>query len=389
MPGGAVGGQLVTAAQGALDAFRDAVGNAGQPIQVDIRDFDHGGFKVRGLASTIDVPAGQIISSVGRNEIVSSDDLTDPRFDGAANDVAKVGLWLSEKKAELIDAPAQHLSPEDERLAAWLRAYPTLAEVRSTGGAPLVAPDAVLAKWARLPRVDYSPGYDAAVKARLVNDIANYNEHRGAHPKMDYENALWGRAMANSRDFSCRGAALAPVVDLFNHAGSKSNVHWWCDTYGKLNFAARKRIKAGEELTIDYGEKDAASMAGVYGFVDPDRVDQWPAEDCEEVHAAGIGVGQLRPDASGSEKVMEQLVTASCSSASAAAAPDSSPPPAPDVKAAALPALAAQASVPLPLFLASCLGAPRPKQRALGGNGAAGARAACTRSCPKRASDFM
>merc|ERR1719230_2385622 len=103
--------------------------------------------------------------------MISTDDLMDsPRFSGAANDVARAGLWLSEQKAQLVDHPSPNMSDKEKNLAFWIKGYPSLEELRATGG-PLMTPMETLQKWQGLPKVGYLHGWTKNVLTRLQSDI--------------------------------------------------------------------------------------------------------------------------------------------------------------------------------------------------------------------------
>lgn len=324
---GRAGGSFEGAAHEVLEAFRSVLGPTSGVPHIEIKEYEHGGSMVRGMGTNQDFDQGQIILNVPREHIVATDDLVDQRFAGAANDVARAGLWISEKKVALLDHPSSTMSPQDEKLTKWIATYPTMEELKQQGG-PLVTPMETLDKWDGLPQVGYLKDWTESVVSRLKKDIANYNSHRGDHPRMTWDDAVWGRALANSRDFSCRGAALAPVADLFNHTGKQANLKWWCDhVTGSLSFKTKRPIKAGEELTIDYGDKKSVSLAGMYGLIDENQKEpMWADGDCKQLHAAGLGVDKMPGSAQPMEKLIDALVKRQCKSdaelaSSAAAAP--------------------------------------------------------------------
>lgn len=81
----------------------------------------------------------------------------------------------------------------------------------------------------------------------------------------------WGYAVLASRSFhSPNGATLLPVADLFNHAPAsdatvrfQAGQHW---AQGH-SFTTARFVRAGEQLTLSYGNRTNWDLLTTYGFV--------------------------------------------------------------------------------------------------------------------------
>jgi len=93
---------------------------------------------------------------------------------------------------------------------------------------------------------------------------------------LDFDDWLQVDAMYRSRalDFPNIGHCMAPCIDLANHASNDATMAIYeKDTEGNAVLLLRdnKQLKAGEEVTITYGdEKGACEMIFSYGFLDQD-----------------------------------------------------------------------------------------------------------------------
>ncbi|KAF2858427.1 SET domain-containing protein [Piedraia hortae CBS 480.64] len=126
---------------------------------------------------------------------------------------------------------------------------------------------AIAAKLRSLRR-EYDLVCDAIADTRWYGNVSH---------TIDFEDWLHVDAMYRSRalDFPGIGHCMVPCIDLANHASGESTVAIYeKDGHGNAILLLRdgKELRAGEEITITYGdEKGACEMLFSYGFLEPER----------------------------------------------------------------------------------------------------------------------
>jgi len=309
-----------------LQAFQGLVGNSHGSDHVSHfqgQDFEHGGQNVRGLSTSVDLSAGETLVTVPRymRPPTAEQLREDPRFQSVAFSphgavTVPLGLWLAEKKVQIREQLAdQHgLDATEKYWEAYLRSLPSPKELRDAG-IPMLAPKMDLLQLSGRPIVGALHLDALQMRQQVAIGLKRYNALRGFHPALDYDDVLWGTAVAGSRGFNCGGTSLVPMADMMNHASSSaSNGNWSCsDQDGVATLQALRPISAGEELTWSYhpDNDSPVSTLSQYGFFDAAqaRAMKWPALECGELRAAKLG--KFAGSGAMLQKVGE-LVDASC-----------------------------------------------------------------------------
>lgn len=312
-----------------LSVFQEAVSDGGhaegsEPARIAdlaVAEFQHGSDKVRGLTTKTGIPKGEIVLVVPKPMRSVPDHTLDERFSKPQEpEPSHLGIWLAERRAELLSKPrqsravpdnqdhdriAKHVhesveppSPEERYWETYIRSIPTIEALKGQG-IPLLQPEEDLNKLLHLPHVSIIPKFVKATKQELWRLLKDYNEKRGDRPPLSWTDALWGRAVVDSRGFSCQGTTLVPVADLINAGkGGKANIDGHCDEgFRDLTiFVAKSDIEPGEELTMAYVPEDPASTpSGVgpwlvkkYGFADGAPSEPWTAAECRSFQNANF-----------------------------------------------------------------------------------------------------
>lgn len=272
----------VEASQLLLDAFQNLVNPAETGVsQVEIREFMHGGQNVRGVGTLSKIPQGGNILTIPKEYTILAKDITEPRFqssDAPSNDImdekTRLGLWLAEKKHELLDQSSRKLDTKERYWRDALNAYPTLDQYQSRG-IPLTAPEEDLSRVSELPTIGSAGRWASKTRGRLAIAQAMYNGaiHKApadGHEPMGWEDALWGRVLASTGSFGVQGMCgdgqVAPLADLVNHSDN-FNATFECTDAGDLKINAVRDIQPGEEVTIAYKDQSPA-LFQFYGIVE-------------------------------------------------------------------------------------------------------------------------
>jgi len=295
-----------------LRAFQEALSQGGhaeggEPVHIadlEVREFQHGAHKVRGLSSKVGISKGEILLVVPKPMRSAPEDTRDERFGSPPEpEPAHLGLWLAEKRAELLSKPMQAVTPHSPKEHYWntyLRSIPTIEELKSYG-IPLLQPQDDLDKLSDLPHVDIIPKFVQATKQELWEHLSEYNRKRGQRPALSWTDALWGRAAVDSRGFSCQGASLVPVADLMNSSSRgerDANIVGHCDgIFDNLTtFVAKSDIKPEQELLVAYAAEDPAStpsglgpwLVKKYGMAEGADPEPWTAAECKSFKHADL-----------------------------------------------------------------------------------------------------
>merc|ERR1712176_1453486 len=114
---------------------------------------EHSGTEIHGLGTKEDIEAGDHVFVIppwlmlkAQPQVFSS------RFSGVSSDVSRLALWLSEKKAELVDSGKPIMTDEEAYWSTYIRSLPSLEEYKASG-MPLAASDEDAAVLAKLPQV--------------------------------------------------------------------------------------------------------------------------------------------------------------------------------------------------------------------------------------------
>merc|ERR1719454_1836351 len=89
----------------------------------------------------------------------------------------------------------------------------------------MMAPVNELRMGAKLPKLAEIASKVHADQEEVSTDLSKYNDNAGR--KLTFDDALWGRAVANSRamDFGqCAPLALVPIADMMNNSELAPNV---------------------------------------------------------------------------------------------------------------------------------------------------------------------
>lgn len=337
----------LTAGNGMLRTFREALSQGGhaeggEPAHIadmEVREFQHGVHKVRGLSSKVGIAKGEIVLVVPKPLRTVPEDTQDERFGSPRSpEPTHLGLWLAEKRAAFLSKPKQASarlesqakvgepagggfkphsatppSPKERYWETYIRSIPTIEELKSQG-IPLLQPKEDLDKLASLPHVGIIPKFVEATKQELWEHLSEYNKKRGQRPALSWTDALWGRAAADSRGFSCEGASLVPVADLMNSTSSGSarsvgalprsgmdsgaNVVGHCDGafLNLTTFVAKSNIEPGQELLVSYAAEDPGStpsglgpwLVKKYGIAEGAEPEPWTATECRPFQRANF-----------------------------------------------------------------------------------------------------
>merc|ERR1711966_349170 len=107
------------------------------------------------------------------------------------------------------------------------------------------------------------------------------NAERGSRPKLSLDDALWGRAVAQTRGFLGWGLpTILPVGDSLNNGRRQSNVELQYDyDTGNVVLQAKRNIRAGQELTYNFSadNEDSLGMLNKYGFIaeESQHIEHW------------------------------------------------------------------------------------------------------------------
>lgn len=109
--------------------------------------------------------------------------------------------------------------------------------------------------------------------------LHDYNTWRGLFSELGSEDDyVWARSMVKSRLIGLHSLApgtpvnfaLAPLVDMLNHASGSGNVEpSYSPDSGDMAVKVTKDTKAGEALEWTYGERSNPELFTRYGFTDP------------------------------------------------------------------------------------------------------------------------
>lgn len=174
--------------------------------------------------------------------------------------------------------PDTDLTPEDLYWKKSFQMFPTWSEFKSQGML-LASPEKDLKVIERLDTLaefkDFA-SYARTKRDDLAEALKWYNQHRGDHAQLSFEDALWGRVTESTRMFGiehakpgpgvCIGGHLAPAADLLDH-NAKPNALFECDPDDNLVMKAKQPIKKGEELTIVY-KRQPKALLEFYGILD-------------------------------------------------------------------------------------------------------------------------
>ncbi|CAJ1448152.1 unnamed protein product [Effrenium voratum] len=242
---------------------------SGWEPSLNIREFEHGGTTMSGLVSDVDIRAGKEILGFPAHTRVTDEMLKEDRFLGCVGDdavskmacgYAKHGLWLAEKKLEVLGSDADNANAwlpswlrhrlvesgdaEKDYWAAWVHSLPTYEDYENLG-LPLTAPTHELSKLRGLPKFGGVPGWTQDLQDTLKKELSYYNAHRGDRPEIGWKDGLWGLMAAFTRSFDCGGEGhmtMAPIGDMVNHS-TTPNVVYYCER-DLLKFTTRRAIKA-------------------------------------------------------------------------------------------------------------------------------------------------
>jgi len=284
--------------------------------ELQVREFDHNGETDIGLTSIDAIDKDEIILVVPKPLRLPVDEALQPRFVGGRRlkspGPSQAGLWLAEQRAALGGDSAassakvknvDKTTPKAVALwSAYLKSLPSYDDLQISG-IPLLQPLSVLKPLLELPlQISVIPKYVLATRKELEGDLQIYNANRGDRPKLSWADALWGRAIADSRAYSCKGASLVPVGDMLNATAGEANVSAVCDeditASTAMMFVAKHDIAPGEELTVNYSEgTEGLTSTGVsgtwlvkkYGNARGAPVEPWPREVCDQVDTANLG----------------------------------------------------------------------------------------------------
>jgi len=260
---------------------------------MEVKDFDHEGAIVRGLATSEDIKAGTAVMTFPQRLRVTSEDMNADRFQGLKvdpYDYNRNALWLAEKRAEMRTGQSD---PKAGKLLnaywhAWLRELPQPEDYKRDG-LPLSAPTEELKAFEKLPEVSEISRWVSNKRDQLHTAVDYYNTHRGDHPEILMEDAIWGQTVVITRSFLCDGTTMAPVGDMLSHA-ENGNIEFRCTQDGMLRFTAVHDVKAGEELTTSYHSNQAPKdMLMQYGMLPGGpTTTKFSDEDCAVLQKANL-----------------------------------------------------------------------------------------------------
>jgi len=322
-----------------IDAYQDALRPGGwanwqasraSPVGLKVHEFPHGsaGTKVRGLSTATDVHEGEEVLVLPPALRLVRRDIEAPRFlSSEKGRLAAVGLWLAEKRAEYSKNPkGLGLEPREQFWNSYIRSLPTLSEYVSSG-LPMAALSSDLDTLEKLPILGETMApWAKNEKKDVLDTIARYNAERGERPKLSEEDALWGRAVSQTRGFlGWDLPTLLPVGDFLNSGRKQSNVGLEYDAdSGDVVFIAKRDLHAGEELTYNYSadNDDSLGMLLKYGIVEDDKqhIERWPLEMCTKLSKARLWEARDGPLLSAVGKLVRQSCSASGSQGAAAVA---------------------------------------------------------------------
>ncbi|CAK9052441.1 unnamed protein product [Durusdinium trenchii] len=282
----------------------------------NIKDFEHGGATMSGLASEIDIRAGKEVLGFPEHTRVTDAQLQDERFlgcDGLEESLkmgcgyAKHAMWLAEKKLQVLGSDADDAKgwlpswirhrlvetgdAEKDYWAAWIHSLPKYEDYQQLG-LPLTASPAELVKLRGLPKFGSVPAWTEDLQGALRKELDFYNARRGNRPEITWKDALWGLMAAFPRTFDCGGQGhmtMAPVGDMVNHS-STPNLVYHCER-DMLKFTTRRAVRAGDELLVAYHPpKDGSAMLlSQYGILDTESdKGSWSEDDCRVLHDAHL-----------------------------------------------------------------------------------------------------
>lgn len=135
-------------------------------------------------------------------------------------------------------------------------------------------PPATLATWGERIRRAVEPLHEAELMhQQLLEGLPGFLAQVGGGLAWSEEDMRWAIAIVQSRSFGKAGEQnLVPLFDMANHDGHPSfgNAKLACDGVpdGRrgCTITARAAVTAGEEVTVNYGNKSNLSLLSAYGF---------------------------------------------------------------------------------------------------------------------------
>eukprot|EP00928_Gymnodinium_smaydae_P034524 TRINITY_DN24440_c0_g1_i1.p1 TRINITY_DN24440_c0_g1~~TRINITY_DN24440_c0_g1_i1.p1 ORF type:complete len:334 (+),score=22.16 TRINITY_DN24440_c0_g1_i1:61-1062(+) len=206
---------------------------------ISIRDFNHGGNAVRGLAAKRDFASGDVILRIPERLLFLKR--------GSDSDF-RLALLLERQKGPT------------SKWASYIKALPTedqYSKFYTTYADPQVLHEHLDLPVARRALERRHDSWEAAEK----------NHRLG----LKFKDFLWADAVISSRTFGLANkSAMVPLGDLMN-TSLEPNVEWSKDLQnGFMLFRAKHDIKRGDELTDSYqvsSKKDNDTLLGLYGLL--------------------------------------------------------------------------------------------------------------------------
>lgn len=330
MPVGILDGasNLLHDLQGVFHDLKDVYGQDHTHIQdLKVQQLTHGSETMPGLVATKQIKKGETVLMMPEPLMYTFQDehANEPGFEHLKDDYEKTAFFLAQKKVDLVDHPpsAESMTPHDKMLANYIRSLPKLKDYKNQG-LPLAASYADLHKMDGLPHLGDLVKFTDKQRESLLDSWADYSQARGSKSKFGYTDALWALAVTRNRGFTfpkMPGVYLAPVGDMPNFVGSKSNA-----VVGMKNdmveLQAAKDINTGGEVTLSYSNGHAApaiDLIAKHGFVDDVSKENWSAEDCALIQK------KLTPSTTKNSKMLEavsKLVDRNCGASGEAAPVD-------------------------------------------------------------------